>query len=256
MPEHVHVHVPHELSEDRARPDPRRERTSRSWLRSSMSIATLGIVWSGVPGGAVERRPVASTTPKRARPAAVANRLGQGLARSGSRTSELQPLARAHRPGRHRSWPTSTSGASVTSSGPRSPRGSRRGSAAQRARGREPAAMPRVRARPTSARSDRLEAQGGELFEQGMTQPSTPTRTCSSPCSSPRCCSSPVCRCGSRWPTARRAIVLGFAVIAARLRLRPPRHPPDRLTAPDERSTGLAQDATSTSERSRCTSLR
>src|SRR6478609_8959973 len=46
MPEHVHVHAPHELTES-THPVSRRERTLEFAAVFLLSIATLGIAWSG-----------------------------------------------------------------------------------------------------------------------------------------------------------------------------------------------------------------
>jgi hypothetical protein len=48
--EHVHVHAPHELSEQRDGPNPRHERTLELVATLLLALATVGIAWSGYQG--------------------------------------------------------------------------------------------------------------------------------------------------------------------------------------------------------------
>ena len=59
MPEHVHVHVPHELTEGNEG-GTKRERILEIVAALLMSVATLGIAWSGYQARALEWRAVAA----------------------------------------------------------------------------------------------------------------------------------------------------------------------------------------------------
>ncbi len=165
MPEHVHVHAPHELGE------PGHHTSTRErWLEIAaallLSLATLGIAWSGYQAakwsGLQARRYTQASTAR-----SLANRASTLAAQD--RTQDLLNFNRwleVYDRRQHRAGRRSTNGGSATSSGPRSTRGS------PTTRCTTPNAIPSpLREKnyvlANTVKADKLERLGDVRFEQG-----------------------------------------------------------------------------------------
>ena len=123
MPEHVHVHAPHELSES-SEAMTGRERAFEIAAAVMLSLATVGIAWSGYQAARWSGVQAEQYTRGEHRAQSGEPRRGGADRRSGCKTSSTSIGGSRSRPTATRSWRTCTSGASVTSSGLRSTRGS------------------------------------------------------------------------------------------------------------------------------------
>ena len=196
MSEHVHVHAPHEFTESEAAPSVRSERIMELVATLLLAIATLGIAWSGYQGARWNGRQAEEYSAANGVHSGANRATTQGRPGTHAGPPELQPLARGHdrrQPAARRSLR-----APVPARVPARVRGVARRRSAEQPGGARRARCGRRSTRwpPSSGPSSSRTSQTS-TSRTGRKPPSTPTRTCSLPCSSPPCCSSPGSRCGS-----------------------------------------------------------
>ncbi len=221
MSEHVHVHAPHELTESHGEATTRSERILELVATLLLALATLGIAWSGYQGARWNGRQAREYAQSNA-----ARNFANRAATTGAqnRTQDLlnfnrwlevktegnQQLAdlyqRRFRPEflpAFEAWlaedPLNNPAAEAS-----------------------PLRLPQYQVAALE-RADRLEdRRRRSISRPGRKPPSTPTRTCSPPCSSPPCCSSPGSRCGSSGNGCASAVLalgslfLVYAIVLSR----------------------------------------